>query len=260
MDDKDLARLEHENMIAGEQVLASMSAMSIVEHFYGVAVLAVGLPVKFFNQVIVERDDATNSAVEGAVALIRARHLPFIVNLRMGTDDRFAPLMAELGLVPVSEGPGVPGMALSPIPKDRLSELPGYEIVRVKDAARLEDHKRALTGGFEMPAQWADELLTPTVLKRDDVAFYTGYANDVPVTTGVGIRTGRTIGIYNIATLPEGRRHGYGEAMTRRVASDGALEGCDVAALQASPLGYPIYARLGYKTVVEYRAYVESEV
>jgi predicted GNAT family acetyltransferase len=70
------------------------------------------------------------------------------------------------------------------------------------------------------------------------------------VTTGFGVRTGNTIGVYNIATLEMARRRGYGAAMTARVVADGAADGCDVAILQASEMGRPIYERLGFRTVI----------
>ena len=44
--------------------------------------------------------------------------------------------------------------------------------------------------------------------------------------------------------------------MTARVVADGVDAGCDVAALQASEMGRPIYERLGFRTVVRYAAYV----
>jgi GNAT superfamily N-acetyltransferase len=70
--------------------------------------------------------------------------------------------------------------------------------------------------------------------------------------------TGNTIGVYNVATVPPARRRGYGEQITRRITDDAVLAGCDVATLQASDMGKPIYERLGYRTVVEYMGYVES--
>jgi predicted GNAT family acetyltransferase len=79
----------------------------------------------------------------------------------------------------------------------------------------------------------------------------------VPVSTGLGVRSGRTIGIYNIATIPAARGKGYGAAITRRNVADGVAAGCDVAILQASDMGFPIYERIGFRTVVEYVGFVD---
>lgn len=38
---------------------------------------------------------------------------------------------------------------------------------------------------------------------------------------------------------------------------DGAADGCDVAILQATDMGRPIYERLGFRTVVQYVGYVD---
>lgn len=45
--------------------------------------------------------------------------------------------------------------------------------------------------------------------------------------------------------------------MTMRIVDDAAASGCDVAILQSSDMGYPIYERLGFRTVVEYMGYVD---
>jgi GNAT superfamily N-acetyltransferase len=93
------------------------------------------------------------------------------------------------------------------------------------------------------------------LLDRPDCVVYVGYAGGDPVVSGLGWRTGRTIGVYSIATIPSARRRGYGAAMTARVVSDGLVTGCDVAALQASDMGRPIYQRMGFRTVVRYVSY-----
>jgi GNAT superfamily N-acetyltransferase len=92
---------------------------------------------------------------------------------------------------------------------------------------------------------------------RPDAAVYVGYADGEPVTSGLGVRTGTTIGVYSIATIASARRRGYGAAMTARIVDDGAADGCDVAILQASEMGRPTYERLGFRTVVEYSGYVD---
>ena len=61
-----------------------------------------------------------------------------------------------------------------------------------------------------------------------------------------------------MSTVPAARRRGYGEAMTARVVADGIAAGCDVAVLQASEAGRPIYERLGFQVNVRYYAYVGS--
>jgi GNAT superfamily N-acetyltransferase len=110
-----------------------------------------------------------------------------------------------------------------------------------------------------MPVARLEAIVTPKLVGSPAASLYVGYTDGVPVSTGLGYRTGRTIGVYNIATLESARRRGYGAAMTMRIVEDGAAAGCDVAILQASDMGKPIYERLGFRTVVEYFAYGEPE-
>jgi hypothetical protein len=57
------------------------------------------------------------------------------------------------------------------------------------------------------------------------------------------------VGIYGVATPPDARGRGYGEAMTWAA----TLCRPDLpATLQASPMGRPVYDRMGYRTVAEF--------
>jgi len=254
-----LAQLEHENMIEAIALAGVNADGAVVRRVDGVALIATGLPLRLFNQVIIERDDALADAVGAAVGLTRARGDRFLVNLRVGADDRLIPLMHELGLAPLSEEPWMPGMALEPISAaagpDKSSD---HEIRQVMDEAGIEDHVKTAAAGFDLPESVLRSIITPAMAQRAGVAAYVGYTDDRPVTAGLGIRTGRTIGVYNICTLPAVRGRGYGAAMTARVIADGAAAGCDVATLQSSAMGYSVYERLGFRTVVEYMGYVDA--
>jgi GNAT superfamily N-acetyltransferase len=225
----------------------------------GILLVATGLPIRIFNQVIAEVDGAAEAALEDAVAITRGRGDRFLVNLRVGPDDRLAARARRIGLVTLSDTPWMPGMALHPLTADALPHQPDHEIRQVTTAAGLNDHLRTAAAGFEMPERFLRAVFPLASIRRPEFSFYVGYTHGEPVSAGLGIRTGTTIGVYNIATLPSHRRRGYGALMTARVASDGAAAGCQIAVLQASDMGRPIYEALGYRTVVEYMGYIEPD-
>jgi ribosomal protein S18 acetylase RimI-like enzyme len=147
-------------------------------------------------------------------------------------------------------------------PIDRIvsmaPDLPRFEIRRVTDAAGVEDHRVVVTDGFGVARSVAIETTGLELLGTPECTIYVGYADGLRVTSGLGWRSGRVIGVYAISTVPAARRRGYGEAMTARVIADGIATGCDVAVLQASETGRPIYERLGFRVDVRYKAYVKS--
>ena len=258
MDRTSLAILVHENMIEALAAAAALAPKALVERADGVALIATGLPPRVFNQVLVERDIARPEAITAAVAKTRDRGDPFVVNLRAGIDGRFLPLMAQLGLVLLSAEPWMPGMALHPLPlSGTAAPPPGHEIRQVIDGPGIRDLIVTGAAGFGMPVEWVEGVIGEPLVALPGASLYVGYSDGAPVTAGVGIRTGRTIGIYFVATVEAARGRGLGSAMTMRIVDDGATKGCDVAILQASDMGYPIYVRLGFETVVEYVGFID---
>ena len=182
---------------------------------------------------------------------------PFVVRLREGIDDRFVRTLARAGLEPEGEATSTPGMVAFPIDHDSIARhaAPELEIRRVTDAPGIDAHRQVVTAGFGSDRAVALGTACPDLLDRPECVVYVGYADGAPVVSGLGWRSGRTIGVYSIATVESARRRGYGAAMVARVVADGVDAGCDVAALQASEMGRPIYERQGFRTVVRYVAY-----
>lgn len=257
MDDATLAGLQHENMIVADAAAAAIAPGSLVRRSDGVATILSGLPIRLFNQILVERDDATDTTIANAVATARDRGDTFVVSLRKGRDDARRASLAQLGLVRHEVDPWMPGMALHPIPPVATTTADTLEIRTVTDVGGLDEHLAVAAEGFEMPVDLLRQVIGPALLEWPDGHLYVGAAEGRPVVSGLGVRTGRTIGVYSIATVPSARRRGFGAAMTARIAADGAAQGCDVAILQASSMGQPVYERLGYRTVVEYEAWIE---
>jgi predicted GNAT family acetyltransferase len=107
-----------------------------------------------------------------------------------------------------------------------------------------------------MPDSVVVPILGDDLWTRPGATVYVGYLDGTPVVSGFSIRTDRTIGVYTIATDPSARGRGFGAAMTARVVADGTAAGCDVATLQASTMGRPIYERMGFRLVQEYDVYL----
>jgi hypothetical protein len=261
MTDDELIALEHKNWIAYLTGVVSCTPRANVTRADGVVTILTGLPFDWFNQILVEREEATPDGILAGVARAREKGHPFVVRLREGIDDRFVRTLAGAGLEPEGEETSTPGMVAFPSHHDpiALHAAPELEIRRVTDATAIDVHRRVVTAGFGSGHEVARGTVCTDLLGRPECVVYVGYADGVPVVAGMGWRSGRTIGVYSIATVQSARRRGYGAAMTARVVADGVDAGCDVAVLQASAMGRPIYERQGFRTVVRYAAYVHSE-
>ena len=258
MDARRLADLEHENLLATFGASVANARGGLLRRDRGVLLMAIPLPLRLFNEVLIEEPDADVEAFIAAIGTMRARTDPWCVSLREGIDDRWIPVVRDLGLAALGPEPWMPGMAAHPLPAAGSVPVPDeLEIRRVADLDGIRTHNETAAAGFGMPREWLDAILGAGTLADPAAAAYVGYADGEPVTTGLGYRSGNTIGVYNIATVEPARRRGYGAAMTMRVIDDGAATGCDVAILQASDMGLPIYERLGFRMVVTYRAWID---
>jgi len=256
--------LEHENWIAYLTGVARCAPGARVHRHGGVVTILSDIPFDWFNQVLVERPGATAADLLAGVEAGLGHAGGFVVRLRDGIDDRFIPTLTRAGLVAAGEATATPGMVLFPIDRDAIARvteprhLPALEIREVRDALGIDEHRRVVTAGFGSQPAVASGTTCVALLDRPECVVYVGYAEGTPVASGLGWRTGRTIGVYAIATIATARRRGYGAAMTARVVTDGLASGCEVAILQASELGRPIYERLGFQVDVRYSAWIPS--
>ena len=262
MNAAERAALEHENWIAYLTGVVRCADSGRVHREGGTVSIVSDIPFDWFNQVLVERPDATPAGLLAAAERGLAHAAGTVIRLRDGTDDRFIPALTEAGLVAADMATITPGMVAFPIDHDAIadaiapSRLPGFEIRRVMDAIGLDDHRNVVTEGFGSSPAVALGTTCAELLDRPECVVYVGRAGGAPVVSGLGWRTGRVIGVYAIATVPAARRRGYGAAMTARIVTEGLAAGCDTAALQASELGRPIYERLGFRVDVRYVAYL----
>jgi ribosomal protein S18 acetylase RimI-like enzyme len=131
----------------------------------------------------------------------------------------------------------------------------------IKELSPEEGHQHAVlaAAGFGAPEEYFLELANPALMRLPGTRYYLGAVDGEPVTTGLGYRYDDCVGIFNIATPSAHRRRGYGAAVTMRAVHDGFSAGASWAWLQSSPEGFPVYERLGFRTVESWRCWVSSE-
>ncbi len=148
----------------------------------------------------------------------------------------------------------LPGMAAERIAPPR-KPLPALEIRRVDGPATGAAFCGIGSTCFHVPLAWFSEVFdSPEVWNR--FASYVGYVDGEPVATTATVLGGGAVGVYNVATLPDFRRRGYGEAVMRHALEEARREhGIERTILQSTPAGFPLYLRMGYQTVTTISVY-----
>jgi GNAT superfamily N-acetyltransferase len=64
-------------------------------------------------------------------------------------------------------------------------------------------------------------------------------------------------GIYNMCTLPEYRGRGIARAILARCIQAAEESGCQMIGLTPTPMGRPLYERMGFRELYQERYFVE---
>jgi ribosomal protein S18 acetylase RimI-like enzyme len=187
------------------------------------------LPLAQVNGVWVREDGAAVAdALPAALAELEPTGAPLWVQTRVG---QTVSQQAARRLGFTVEEP-IPGMALRP------AELRAPAAAAEVEVAETEADFDAVLGVLA-----AARVRTYLVRDGGEVA-----------STALAFASAETVGICNVATHPRFRRRGHGAAVTAAAARDGLENGADIAWLQSSRMGEPLYRRLGFRHVVGYLA------
>lgn len=220
-----------------------------------VLLASCGQPVSAFNIAFIRRAvEDPDALVERSLGWFEERGLPGHLRVRTGLDPLLDVAAASNRLrVDVR----LPVMMMVPPRRGRPRPV-RLEVRRVCGAGDLEDHVAVASAGFGLPAAVAHHLFDIAFMRDPAFEAFTGYVDDVPVATSVLSLSEGVAGIYNVATVPAHRRCGYGEALTQHAVDRAADVGASVVTLQASPMGLPVYERMGFRTVSTHTILVRS--
>ena len=204
------------------------------------------LPLPDLNSVWADREiELTTLAFE--VARIEADAIPAGVLTWLGRTPGVDAAARALGLT-VDE-PNA-GMALVP-PDLRVPDVPDVELIQI-DVMGLPEAERVAEAGFGVTEGLLAPFYAPGIAAFPGIACYLARAAGRAVSTAIGFTFGDLVCVYAVATPAEYRGRGYGAAVTARAVLDGFANGAELALLAASPMGEPVYRRLGFREVLRY--------
>lgn len=246
LDDRTLGEAVDASFVDAFRRVADRDS-GLVARFGSVEIAATGLPVGFFNPIFALEPLRAPDDLAAAVAVVRARKLPFVVHIRADLGEASVAAARELGLKQTAV---LPGMAL-PLPAIAPPRPESLRVQRVVDTPAYTAAMTVAAEGFGMPRSFAEVAFPQSMFDDDAVRGYVAYVDEEPVATATSIQLGTVSGIYSVATVPTRRRSGYGAAVTWRAIED-ADPATSAVVLQSSPDGIPVYERMGFRTVVEY--------
>lgn len=95
-------------------------------------------------------------------------------------------------------------------------------------------------------------------LWADNVAAFLAYLEGQPASIAMTIVTNDVAGIYCVGTTEEARGRGLARTLTATAVNAGFDMGAEIASLQASPMGKPIYREMGFARIFDYRLLMHS--
>jgi ribosomal protein S18 acetylase RimI-like enzyme len=248
------------NLRESFRILAAGRPGGEIRETPGVFIAHAGVTFQMFNAAFLSAPVSSElelaRRIADAAVFFQARGAPWAFWLcrgwlSKGLERRARLIFQKHGLRHVSEMPGMIAEEIGP-PARRLPEL---------DVRRVEcEHSRRVfcevgSACFHVPLAWFQEVFDTECIWTDFEG-YVGLLRGEAVSTAAVVVTGNVLGVYNVATLPEHRRRGYGEAVMR-FALDRARErsGSSRTILQSTQQGLRLYERIGYRTVTAVDVY-----
>jgi len=153
----------------------------------------------------------------------------------------------------ISEAPGMLAEDL----RAPMRALPEIECVPVSDAATREAFGGLTAVSFDIPMDVTRQVYYPASAWQGAYRGYIAKVAGRAVSIVAIVAEAGSLGIYSLATLPEDRRRGYGEALLRAaVAEEQRRTGIRRMILQTTEAGHSLYLKMGFRPVGKFSVYL----
>jgi GNAT superfamily N-acetyltransferase len=192
-----------------------------------------------FNSVTYRDADALEAAMPGLESVYNEAGVRAWTVWIHESDERAAALVGEAGHVLDGTPEGM-GCRL-----DDLIAPEGLEELDYTDNPAVEDLQLVLAEGYGFPLALS-ERASAAVPSGNDTIVAIASADGRPACTVQVTLAGEDAGVYAVATIPQARGRGLARRLQYVLLQRAREMGARTTTLQASQLGRPVYAALGY--------------
>jgi len=130
----------------------------------------------------------------------------------------------------------------------------------VQSDSELESFTNLAANAFAMNPKATEQwlALNDSVMKKDEQVHFMAYLNGTPVGTATLSVAPSSAGIWNLATLPEHRKHGIGGALVHAALVEAKKRHHDqvMAILMPKGMAWGLFTKMGFKAVCEFPFYI----
>lgn len=203
------------------------------------------------------REDAKD-VLEHARAFFGGRRRGFSLIVRAHADDDLAAAATAAGMAQLGNAPGM-------VLRQRLPDAVAADGVTLRrvctpgDAAAFGAVMGPAYESLGFPGHFAPRIFAHAeTLMAPHIAAFLALVDGEPAAGAMTIVTHGVAGVYWVGTAPAARGRGLAELCTRAAGNAGFDLGARIASLQASPMGEPVYRRMGYVEVTRYPFFVHA--
>jgi hypothetical protein len=207
------------------------------------------LPFLVNGAIRVEPGLGAVEVIDRARAFFGARERGFSLYALVGRDDDLIEAADEEGMISFGEPAPLMAQTGPPSPVDSPA---GVQIERAITPEQIADAAAVCADAYAvygMPADVAPTCVVPATMLAPHIAAVVAYDQDGPVATASAMATHGVAYILWVGTTQRAMRRGLGEAVTRAATLAGHELGARMTTLMASPMGAPVYRRMGFLDV-----------
>jgi GNAT superfamily N-acetyltransferase len=228
----------------------------LVDERDGLVISLSGLPAPAFSGAAIEREPEDAPAALGwAEQIFRSRGASLGVVVERGRHPTVERALAamDLGVISTELAMAVETRRVSPpLPID------GLEVRRATSVEDLDAMATLEVDAFGTDAETAGGFFSTGILEQPAVSLYVARFDGVAVSMTYTQTHGGSLGVFGVATARSARGRGYATAITATAILEGRRDGADLAWLQASRIGVPVYQRMGFEVVSTWEVWVRS--